>query len=564
MPYRGGKEAPSVAPAREGLVADMVRQFADPHAFVRELVQNGIDAGASAIEVAARFDGTRASFSVTDDGSGMSRDIIEGPLLTLFTSAKDGDPTKIGKYGVGFVSVFAIDPERVEVDTWQVSGQAWQLTLLPDHRYELRRQEASRRTSPSGTRVTLLKDLDADGFEQTASAVGAALSRWCRHAATPLHWIVERAGSTHRERADRPLSIASPLSVGSELEDARLVVGVARGAAYLFDGDTERPLGGFYNRGLTLAERNDGELAMAGVRFKIDSPALQHTLSRDDVRRDETFHRLVRHVGDVVRGPLRQALVGALAQAAEEGDPLRYVALLAAASGPGAARLEPAQIAVPLCDPVGGREVMTALELIDGDRPVLWSHEPNALTAALAAGHRPVVWAVHDDVPPLLEPIVKVSVEPAEATYLLLEVVAPGKTEEPWLKETGRVLARAGVGLHPLRVADVSGSAPIRAAYTLEEDGRRRHLVHAVAHPRFSRSIRKRRLALCRQHPAVKAASRLARRSPATAGQLLARYLLVEDRGELSRGICDDLLEAVSLDAAALDAVKLEGRGKRS
>lgn len=32
--------------------------------------------------------------SVTDDGSDMTRAIIEGPLLTLFESSKESDPTK--------------------------------------------------------------------------------------------------------------------------------------------------------------------------------------------------------------------------------------------------------------------------------------------------------------------------------------------------------------------------------------------------------------------------------------------------------------------------------------
>src|SRR4051812_3835004 len=112
-PYRSGQDTGDPGPAPEaGLVTEMVRQFADPYAFLRELVQNGMDAGATNIEV--RFErtpeGTCVS-QVTDDGSGMSRQIIEGPLLTLFSSSKDNDTSKIGKYGVGFVSVFALEPE---------------------------------------------------------------------------------------------------------------------------------------------------------------------------------------------------------------------------------------------------------------------------------------------------------------------------------------------------------------------------------------------------------------------------------------------------------------------
>ncbi|MEZ4306676.1 MAG: ATP-binding protein [Polyangiaceae bacterium] len=59
------------------------------------------------------------SVRVADDGCGMTLDIIESALLVLFRSTKDEDSTKIGKYGVGFMSVLAIDPSEVTIDTWR-------------------------------------------------------------------------------------------------------------------------------------------------------------------------------------------------------------------------------------------------------------------------------------------------------------------------------------------------------------------------------------------------------------------------------------------------------------
>src|SRR5512146_2494880 len=57
-PYRSGRAlgAPDAAP-EAGLVDEMVRQFADPYAFLRELAQNGIDAGATRIAVTIERDG---------------------------------------------------------------------------------------------------------------------------------------------------------------------------------------------------------------------------------------------------------------------------------------------------------------------------------------------------------------------------------------------------------------------------------------------------------------------------------------------------------------------------
>jgi hypothetical protein len=56
----------------------------------------------------------------------MNREIIEKQLTRLFSSAKDGDRTKIGKFGIGFVSVFAIDPHIVCVDTSR-DGEHWRV-----------------------------------------------------------------------------------------------------------------------------------------------------------------------------------------------------------------------------------------------------------------------------------------------------------------------------------------------------------------------------------------------------------------------------------------------------
>ena len=46
VPYRSARAAGTKLTPDAGIALDMVRQFADRHAFLRELVQNGIDAGA--------------------------------------------------------------------------------------------------------------------------------------------------------------------------------------------------------------------------------------------------------------------------------------------------------------------------------------------------------------------------------------------------------------------------------------------------------------------------------------------------------------------------------------
>ncbi|MCA9620715.1 MAG: ATP-binding protein [Myxococcales bacterium] len=215
MAYRSQKEERPVERASVGIVADMVRQFADPYAFLRELVQNGIDAGATALEVGVGWDPSgEVTVSVADDGTGMDRATIEGPLLTLFASAKDGDDSKIGKYGVGFVSVFALAPRRVVVETWRADA-AYRLTLFPDHRYELEEVEVAAASERSASGTVIAVQVEAGEAELPAFAARAeeALARWCSHARVPIFLSVTMGRETQKARIDRPLALPAVVTI---------------------------------------------------------------------------------------------------------------------------------------------------------------------------------------------------------------------------------------------------------------------------------------------------------------------------------------------------------------
>ena len=114
---------------------ELVNQFADPMSFFRELIQNALDAGSQEVEVTVDYEAGKTDedgvivVHVDDFGEGMDRAIIDTKLTRLFSSAKDGDMTKIGKFGIGFVSVFAIEPDAVCVDTSR-GGEHWRVLLI--------------------------------------------------------------------------------------------------------------------------------------------------------------------------------------------------------------------------------------------------------------------------------------------------------------------------------------------------------------------------------------------------------------------------------------------------
>jgi hypothetical protein len=407
MPFRTARPQNITEKPETGAVAEMVRQFADPYAFVRELVQNSIDAGATALTVRVERAGGIATTALHDDGVGMTRETIDGPLLTLFNSSKEGDSSKIGKYGVGFVSVFAIDPDTVEVDTWR-DGARHRIRLFRDHRYEIEKLSP---LEDSGTTVTLLQPMDAEKFDEHRKRLETALSRWCRFAAVPIEFVSvdhDRNDPEIKRRIDLPLTVPSSLYVQAHRKKERFVVGPSAGTdRFLTAGAAEddpakgkATFAGFYNRGLTLFETDEPlHPSLANIRFRVDSPSLRHTLSRDNVLRDKAFDRIIDETRDIVRKSLRRELASRLMRAAKDlakakppYDPEltnSFGAFLEAALGP-PLDVPHDEIVFPLAAPWRDSDVIS-LKQIMSRQGMYCVYTPDELSTALAKANIPVV-----------------------------------------------------------------------------------------------------------------------------------------------------------------------------
>ena len=129
---------------------------------MRELIQNSLDAGAARINVRMAWSDGELRIEVDDDGEGMDRATIEGYLLTLFRSTKEEDLTKIGKFGVGFVSVFGRhrsahgSMSSARRRRWVLTGTAGEILA----------------------RVPPIADDDHDAEQAIAAAVKAELEAW--------------------------------------------------------------------------------------------------------------------------------------------------------------------------------------------------------------------------------------------------------------------------------------------------------------------------------------------------------------------------------------------------
>lgn len=311
-PYRSGDRGrPEEVEGDGGLIDDIAKQFTDPMAFYRELVQNALDAGTTEIRVAIAYlsaDGV-AEVRVRDEGCGMNREVLQDQLLVLFRSSKEGRSDAIGKFGIGFISVLAVSPEVVVVTTSEGKGESFRASLFPDRTWEIR----AGGDAPAGTTVNLRVPLAPDQLDDFVRRSRDALRLWCRHSAAPIYFGATRDGEPLGDelRIDEPLSIEAPFSVSVRRGQTAIAVGLA---------DHGQPRGEFYNRGLLLKSLVGAEVEdlTRGQRwsFAVQDPDLEHTLSREDVRRDTAFVRVVEEVRRVATETLPERAVQKLAELA--------------------------------------------------------------------------------------------------------------------------------------------------------------------------------------------------------------------------------------------------------
>lgn len=496
-----------------GIVEELVHQFTDPFAFYRELIQNSIDAGSTRIEVRLSYRPGAgkglALIEVADWGEGMNREIIESYLVTKFRSTKENDLTKIGKFGIGFVSIFACGPDAVTVDTGR-DGESWRVLFRADTTWELLRLDEP----VEGTRVTLHKQLSPTDYETFVEKSKASLSRWCKHSDVD---VVFAAGATDGSSPPTPTPVREPLVV-----DAPFQVEHVEDGTHIIAGPARRhpAVTGMYNRGLTLLETD--EPLVPDVTLKIVSRYLEHTLTRDNVRRDRHFSRAL----ELARALVKDKLLAQLPAELEK----------AAASKSGAAdwetlflfarhRLRPAQLTYRL---VGGGAASHA-QLVDTVK---------ALKALIVSPTRtPLVERLLDAKLPVLD--VQWGTTLGEAVCALVGAkqtrvadehftyAAPPERATPreFAAALEELLADAGAQIERVELSEVRGAAADQPWVLLDALSR----PSPVQQARSSAFQRKAPKVLCFNlaHEAVGRAAPLLQRAPRLAAVLLARLVLV-------------------------------------
>jgi hypothetical protein len=306
-------------------LANLVNQFARPLDFLRELVQNAIDAGTPRIEVWLRREGDVLEIHVDDFGDGMDEAIIDNQLTRLFSSTKENDLTKIGKFGIGFTSIFAIGPDAVLLHTGR-HGEYWELLFHADRSFDKVRVD----TPVEGTKITLYKRMEPDEMPAFVREARWVLTYWCEHSGIPITFADRtRTESNPADTSDDafaafedpkvampvsevvngPFALTADLRVEHRVDDVHVLVGY-----------TPAPIYGFYNGGLTLVNTRNPEVLgewadrLGHLSFKVRCDALEHTLTRDNVLRDAHWAAVMEAI-EAAAVSLRQSLIQRVEQA---------------------------------------------------------------------------------------------------------------------------------------------------------------------------------------------------------------------------------------------------------
>jgi len=280
---------------RERAMLEADRYGPDPWIFVRELLQNSRDAGATGVDFTIGSDATHEWVACYDDGEGMTFEHARRYLFALYASSKEENSQQAGKFGVGFWSVLRFSPTSITIRSRPRSGTAWGLRLDGS----LEQGEHVAPPQRFGTEIVLARDL-GDGRLQhrVYDAVQQSARYLCMrdHPEQPLP--IRISGRL----ANEEFSLPAPSS-SFRRKHVRGVVGLGsaprvelfsrglrvRSAACL--EDLVAPTGRHTSRMRVQFPELPGGLAPTAL---LESGALEVMLSRSDARDNRALTKLVR------------------------------------------------------------------------------------------------------------------------------------------------------------------------------------------------------------------------------------------------------------------------------
>lgn len=277
----------------ESIVGELSKQFREPEDCYREVIQNNIDAETPQIDIyldSEKINKTKSKFTVTfeDYGIGMNFNDRKKFFLKLFASSKEHNPKKIGQYGIGISSIFALNLKEVNVESSGKSAdgvESWGLHIkdideLPSYRhYDIAERK--------GTKISLTKIVNTKDIAQHKAKVKEKVAFYCERSRTPIY--------IEKEFINKEFDLDSMIKISQNRD----------GLEYILSVGEKEPHFEIFNNRLKL---QDGKSLFSDcgtdrmVSCLISSPYFKHTFSRDSVVKNDTFKSVMDEVRRAIGG----------------------------------------------------------------------------------------------------------------------------------------------------------------------------------------------------------------------------------------------------------------------
>ena len=233
-----------------------------------------------------------------DFGKGMTHDDREKFLKTIFATSKEGDRDQTGRFGVGFISVFALNPDNVIVQSSK-DGQAWEYHFLKETENSIPGKlyvfddgdSASKDEIPrqNGTKVSIiLNNLPSSRVLDIKSAAKKAISAHCRHVEKPIY--------VDGIPINEEFTISSPLKVHFGKRGVEGIIGIVPKFKNRYTLENNRIV--LEEKGASLHQHILPTYAAPGTdlgtEILVSSKYLNYDIARENVERDVNFQSIIR------------------------------------------------------------------------------------------------------------------------------------------------------------------------------------------------------------------------------------------------------------------------------
>ncbi|MFY1689480.1 HSP90 family protein [Plantactinospora sp. WMMB782] len=311
--------------------------YASPQVYVRELMQNAVDAIAARrigepdargeVRIESPTSTGDGTLRIHDSGIGLTEEQVHELLATIGRSSKRDDfgfarQEFLGQFGIGLLSCFLVADE-IRVWTRQGDAPTVEWTGYADGRYEVELAPADRQRPEPGTTVTLAprRDmehwLEAETVHRLAALYGSLLPIPVRVddlpvTAGPAPWETDPAESGLARRS-RLATYAQEVFGFTPFATVDLAVPEAglRGVAFVLPAPANpatRVAHRVYLKRMLLSESIEGLLPEWAffVRCVVDTSELRPTASREALYEDSLLEQVREALGDRLRGWLTQ------------------------------------------------------------------------------------------------------------------------------------------------------------------------------------------------------------------------------------------------------------------